>query len=308
MSDTPIEAAFIDVAHAVIQPPEWVIKDLVPVGLTVLSGPPKKAFKSLQTILMAALCARWPVTALPQWATCERSGPSLLLSYEANAGVVKYILQHDLELEVEEGSIYVAHKPQEFQLDDDKKANTMLDYMDEKEPILVVMDPFRNMHTGDENDSGQIIRLLSPLVSWAHDNHAAVVMVHHVNKPTEGKDPGSFYMMRGSSALPGLADGLLTVETTKKPGDIVINATFKRGTSYRRTVHIGVPAYGWGKHGYEVHEKSVMDVKVEWDKGNHSPPSIAKVLNQQLGQVNQALEDLKRNNQLPTQWNPANIP
>ena len=285
----------MDVAYATATPPEWIVSDLLPVGLTVMSGPPKKAYKSLLSILLAGLAARWPMAALPPWIRCLRSGPSLMLSYEAEAGVINYILEHDVGVRVEPGSIYVAHNPFKFQLDNPEQANQLLDYMDDKEPTLVVMDPFRSMHASDENDSATTIQLLSPLVQWAHNNKASVLMIHHVNKPTEGKDGSSFYSMRGSSALPGLADGLLTIEATKNDGEIVINATFKRGQSYRRLIHLGVAGYGWGARGYEVLPTSVAAVQTEYDKGNHNPESIAVVLRQSIGQVKQALEDLRRN-------------
>ncbi len=295
MSSNPIEEAFIDVAYAESKPPEWVVSDVLPVGLTILSGPPKKAFKSLQTILLASLCARWPVRALPPWMRCVRGGPSLLLSYEADAGVIKHIIEKDLQLETEPGNLYIAHDPFKFQLDDPHTANQMLDYMDEKDPILVVMDPFRNMHSGDENDSGNVIGLLSPLVQWGHQHGASILMVHHVNKPAEGKDGSSFYAMRGSSALPGLADGLITIENTKEDGEIIINATFKRGQSYRRTIHLGVPGYGWGSVGYEVFDKDTKRVLETFNSGTKDKDAISVALKMNPGQVKQALIDLRRN-------------
>lgn len=303
MSDAPIEEAYIDISHAIPKPPNWVIRELIPVGLTVLSGPPKKSFKSLQALLMAVTCARWPMTALPTWMVCERGGPSLIHSYEADAGVCRYILEHDVGLTMDPGAIYIAHDPRKFQLDVTETANRMLDYMYEKEPILTVLDPFRNMHSGDENDSANIQSLLAPLVTYAHETDSAVVMVHHVNKPSEGKDQGSFYNMRGSSALPGLADGLLTAEMTRIEGNLWLNATYKRGLSYRRQVHLGVPGYGWGTQGFEVYDDATKKVKEEWDRNASCEPLrdpivMAKTLNLHAGQVKESIETLQRNNDL----------
>lgn len=300
MSNNPIEQGFLDVHYAEPVPPEYVINEVVPVGLTVMSGPPKKAYKSLQAILYAAACAQWGVPALPIWmqpVNCTPA-PSLLISYEADAGVINYILNHDCQIKTKPGAMYVAHKPFEFQLDDADKANQLLDYMDEKEPALVVLDTFRNTHSGDENDSSNVIRLLHPLVDWGHAHKAGILLVHHVNKPAEGKDPSSFYNMRGSSALPGLADGLLTIEATKVESEIVINATFKRGQSYRRTVHLGVPGYGWGARGYEVLPPSVQAVGREWNAGNQDVGALSLALKLQPAQITSALEDLRRNKEI----------
>lgn len=299
----PIEEAYIDVAYAEPKAPNWVIQDILPVGLVVLSGPPKKSFKSLQALLFGALCADWPVKALPQWMKCMRGGPSLINSYEADAGVIRYILETEVGLKVQPGSIFVAHDPRKFQLDQPETANKMLDYMEEKQPILTVMDPFRNMHSGDENDSGNIQTLLTPLVAFAHETESTVLMIHHVNKPTEGKDGSSFYAMRGSSALPGLADGLITVENTKTEGNIIINATFKRGMSYRRTIHLGVPGFGWGVNGYEVFDEVTQKILLEYQRHTDCPPMrnpvvMAATLKLPIMQVKEALEAFQRNNLL----------
>lgn len=313
MSDNPIEQAFTDVHFAEPESPDFVIAETLPVGLTVMGGPPKKSFKSLQAILYATLCARWPCTALPKWMKAIHTGPTLAWSYEASAGVINHILTKDLQIETTPGALYIAHNAFKFQLDNDDQANQMLDYMYEKEPILTVMDPFRNMHSEDENDSATITRLLSPMVQYAHETHSAVLLIHHVNKPSEGKDKTSFYHMRGSSALQGLADGLLTVEDTKVEGNIIINATFKRGLSYRRTIHLGVPGFGWGKVGYEVLDKETEKVRDEYLKGNTHTPSIAASTKLSIQQVMEVLETLRRNLIIPRSppekhWDRNNVP
>lgn len=297
-NDLPIEQAFVDVHFAEPLPPEFVINELLAVGMNVMSGPPKKAYKSLQSILMGAACAEWTEGALvnlPPWMKVLRPGPSLFVSYEAEAGVINYILEHDARIKTKPGAMYVAHRPFMFQLDEPAQANELLDFMDAKDPVLVVLDPFRNTHSEDENDSGAVVRLLSPLVEWGHKHKAAIVLIHHVNKPSEGKDKSSFYNMRGSSALPGLADGLLTIEDTKDDGNIIINATFKRGQSYRRCIHLGMPGYGWGPNGFEVLPLSVQNVRREWQSGIHDIATIAATLKQKPSEVTAALQDLRRN-------------
>lgn len=318
MSNNPIEQAFIDVHYAEPLEPEFIINNLIPVGLTVISGPPKKAFKSLQAIIMACMCARWPTKAFPPWIVANHFGPSLLMSYEARAGVVNYIITHDLKIETVPGSLFVAHNPYEFQLDDPVKANQMLDYLDEKKPILTLIDPWRNTHSADENDSGAVVDMLGPLVAYAHENEMGIGLVHHVNKPSEGKDKSSFYAMRGSSALPGLADGLITIEDTKEEGNIWINATFKRGMSYRRQIHLGVEGFGWGNTGYEVLDDATKKVKTEWDRCHETialrnPAIIAGTLKMPVGLVKECMDTLNRNHLIypvlnATHWDRNNIP
>lgn len=261
----PIEDAFTDVAHAELMPPQWVIQDLVPVGLTVLAGPPKKSYKSTITIVEACMAARWASTALPVWAECILGGPTMMFSYEAKAGEVRWVIEKGLRIEPQEHRIYICDDPWAFQLHDHQSRTRLIQFLDDKKPLLVVMDPFRNMFQGDENDSSVIVECLSDVRRWLHANGAAGILVHHVSKPSkEGGEVGGMYSMRGSSALPGLVDGMLVVEPTRQEGQITMNATFKRGESWKRTMVLGVPGYGWPSQGYEVLPEQATAAQSIW--------------------------------------------
>lgn len=256
VADEPIEQAFVDVTQCPIITPQFVVRELCPVGLVVMQGPPKEAYKSTLTIIVAALTARWQCQALPPWCESVLWGPTMIWPMEAQPGEINWVLRNALQVEVEDSTIWAALNPWEYKLDADDRCELMLEWLRAKRPRLVILDPFRNMWAGDENDSGMVIQSLQPMQAWAKDNQACVLIVHHVGKPSEGKAPGSMYSGRGSTALPGLADGILTIENGGSQGRIIINAVFKRGSSYRRTVDLGVPGYGWRRDGREVLTKN----------------------------------------------------
>lgn len=299
---TPLEEAFIDLSNAELKAPQWVINDFIPVGLTVLAGPPKRSYKSTLTIIEACMAARWETYALPQWMRCELGGPTLMFSYEADAGEVSWVVTKGLLIEPKPGYIYVASDPWEFQLDNPGSVARLVEYLDVRKPRLVIMDPFRNMWSGDENDSGEVIQALGPVRKWMHENEAAGIVVHHINKPSPDKENGGMYAMRGSSAIPGLADGIIVIEPTKNEGQIVINTVYKRGQGWRRTVQLGVPGYGWPSRGYEIGNDSTAIVQDLW-QGNpsHNEEWVSAVANRtklQTSVIKEAVKFLHRNNRI----------
>lgn len=84
-----------------------------------------------------------------------------------------------------------------------------------EKPVLVILDPFREMHTGDENDAALIAALLQPLRELQYSLGCAVMLVHHMGKAPEGKTTRrAGQRLRGSSALHGAVDSALYLEPT----------------------------------------------------------------------------------------------
>lgn len=65
---------------------------------------------------------------------------------------------------------------------------------------LIIVDPIRRFHDGDENDSSAMTQLVVVLESLAKHTGAAVLAVHHANRAS-ASDAGSQHASRGSSAL-----------------------------------------------------------------------------------------------------------
>lgn len=313
----PLEQAFTDVIYAQKKAPQWVIDDLIPVGTTFLAGPPKVSHKSTISLMIAALCARTPSRCLPVWCKCILGGRTLLFSYEADAGEVRSILEDGLRLTLEEGGLFVASDPWSFQLDQPGAREEILEYLDAHRPRLVIMDPFRNMWSGDENDSGEIIKTLGPLQRWSKANEAAIIIVHHVNKPPTSQDgwsAGNMFQMRGSSAIPGLADGIIVIEPSKHEGQITLHTKFKRSQGWSRRIQLGAPGYGWPSEGYEMLPEAAGVVKDLW-KGQRVRvldamtwvADASQELKRVSGEVKSHLAALLRNGQIEMEVEVQNI-
>lgn len=240
----PIEGVFTPLARAVIVPPQWIIKDLLPVGLTIVGAPPK-SLKSTFTMAVSCLIAGMKCNALPPGMdSADVGGRVLGLSYEATAGELRHICEVGLGVTVpDDDSILIADDPLLFQLDDEGGVRKLIFWLNEIKPKLAFLDPFAEFHSIDEKDSKEVIKLLRPLHRWAKDNEAAFVVVHHARKKMGGDQSDySATDLRGSGAIYGKADGILVFTPKNQSGLISITATFKRGAGWTREIQFA--AYG----------------------------------------------------------------
>lgn len=235
----PIDEEFDDLAEAAVVPPQWVIKDLLPAGITFLAAPPKTG-KSTLTVAMAAMVAGYKCDALPEYLRdVPNDGPVFMFSAEAMAGEIRYIAETGLGIKlIPNEAILVAKYPERYRVDQTEGAKHMMHWLESRHPRLVIMDPLRNFHGEDENDSGVMIRMLSPLRRWAIEHKASFVVVHHTNKPKEGQTHYTAQDMRGSSAMFGIADAVLIVSPGKHANQVRIEATFKRAKGWERNLQI----------------------------------------------------------------------
>jgi RecA-family ATPase len=96
-------------------------------------------------------------------------------------------------------------------------------------PNVVIIDPYSQFHTSDENDSGDMGLVLTNLnkLMVAHD--ISIVVVHHFGKPGETSRYG-MHRFRGSSAITAWADTRLTLDHDRREwGKLSMVWTIRRG-------------------------------------------------------------------------------
>lgn len=292
-ADEPLDldGVFTDLGEAERVPPKWVIKDLLPEGMVVLAGPPK-TYKSTLELVMVLLASGKACTALPEQYAPVRTGRVVMFSYEATAGELRYIAENDIGVPVtNDSTILVADDPFGFRLDDPEGVSKLVRWLDKLKPLLVCLDPLRDFHTLDENDSGAIIRALRPLQQWAKRNEACALIVHHTKKRDEGNNTHNDW--RGTSALLGMVDGCLTI-TRKAEETVLLSAAFKRGETYQRTTQLGVYKRVGKSSEEEIGELDKMVLKL-LKAGAPNVTSMAKQIRTAKGHVVAALKNLQRN-------------
>lgn len=231
----PIAGVFTDLGAAKKEPPKWLIENLLPVGLTVLGAPPK-AGKSTLEMAIAALVAGLDCRALPlDLSKVCISGPVMGFSAEATAGELRHMLEEGMGVKVPDNeSILIADDPFAWRLDDEDGSERLGHWLDERRPRLVFIDPLRDFHSAEENDSGEMVKVMRPLQRWAKATDSAVIIVHHTAKPKEGQQKYDPLSLRGSSAIFGLADCVWMI--TPAPNKYMrMAAIFKRAAPWERT-------------------------------------------------------------------------
>lgn len=77
-------------------------------------------------------------------------------------------------------------------------------------PTLIVVDTFRALYEGDENDCGEVTAAIRRLRHFTESTNAAVLVLGHDKKPTQNGGGG----FRGSSGLKAAVDCMLELTNT----------------------------------------------------------------------------------------------
>lgn len=240
-----LEAEFEDVGAAELEPPTWIIENVLPTGITFLAGPPKSMKTTIELGLICAVAGVESNALPPDMTITPEPGRVMGFCAEHTGGELKYMIQSGLGAVMpDDGRFYVAREPFQWRLDDKHAAQRLINQLEKFQPKLFFIDPLRDFHDYDETEAGPMNRLLRPLQRWAKKNKCAFLVLHHTRKP-DGKDADKLMTaadMRGSSALFGLADGVIVV-TRLRDGQIHFDVVHKRGVAWDRTVRLGL----WGE-------------------------------------------------------------
>lgn len=200
---------------------DWIIPNLLTRQNTAfIMGPPKKACKSWLLLAMA-----WDLSeGLPPWGLSQLK-PSRPMR-------TVYFTQEDTEDDIDmrikahfcggrepNDRFWVVPKNLSIKLDTNdgrRLVEKELDSVVEKAgPIdLVMFDPMRRIHNGNENDSETIAKIWD-VVDKIHRRYGCgVVISHHITKPPrdkEGYDPSDPFNGRGSGDIYGGGDAFMVV-------------------------------------------------------------------------------------------------
>lgn len=117
----------------------------------------------------------------------------------------------------------------DMRLDDPLSWAALLEVMEREKPPLVVLDSLRGSYRGDENSS-DLVELLSKLAALARDTGSAILIIHHLRKASsyENLSEVTLDRIRGSSAIPAMCRVVLALDTpdTERKGQVRL-ATIK---------------------------------------------------------------------------------
>lgn len=186
--------------------------DLIPaVGLFLLAGDPK-SFKTMLAVQLAISVASPSVRDF--LGKPIRHGPVLFVEEEGSRrklGERIRMMCRGLGIEPPQDLYLLLHSG--VRLDDRVSAQSVYDTAQRIRPVLIVLDPLVMLHSGDENKAGEMSRVMRVPVHIATRLECAVVLVHHLNKPSIERQPKRLAQrLRGSSAFAGATDGTLLLD------------------------------------------------------------------------------------------------
>lgn len=190
-----------EILNTIWKPPIWAIPDILPVGLTILAGPPKVGKSWLALQISQAVAAGGHVLG-----ESVEKGPIFYLALEDPPRRLKermLIQKWPLGLDAEFLPVGIFDKS----IGDLRKggAEKLAKYIEKMGFRLVVIDTLSRSIHGDQNDSREMTKWLSPLQGIAQNNNCALVLVDHHRK-NGGANNDVVSDILGSTAKGAMAD------------------------------------------------------------------------------------------------------
>lgn len=183
-------------------PVPWIVAGLVMRGgLTILTGDPGRGKSLLSQILAAGVGAGHTEAGME----CE-PGRALILDAENGEAEIHRRVH---ALQPPSGRLTIV-ETEGFDLRFDLDGLDRL--IEEHRPDLVVLDSFRTLWAGKENDPGEVVAALAPLQAMLRRHDAGGLLLHHVGKAQES-------MYRGSSAIAATCELIFRLGRAEGDGD-----------------------------------------------------------------------------------------
>lgn len=181
---TPAQIMAMDIPE-----PEWLVENLLVAGSAVLFPAREKAGKGLLAIDLACSIA----LGEPWLGHAVTDGSVIYLAMEESLRTIKYRLRVRLRGRLDV-PIHVIPADgtldQSFQLENAANLSDLIEVIDEVEPVLAILDPLREAHTGREDSSDDMAPRLRAIRQLAHQTGTTLLVSHHASKGS-GNSRGS---------------------------------------------------------------------------------------------------------------------
>ncbi|MBN1444376.1 MAG: AAA family ATPase, partial [Planctomycetes bacterium] len=181
----------------------WLIKDLWARRAVGVIGGAAKSFKSYLALDLAFSVA----SATPALGRFPVEDPGLALVYLAEDSLphvrsrIEALCRHRA-IDIHDLELVVITEPT-LQLDTRSDQDRLRSTIARLQPRILLLDPLVRLHSGDENDSRDVSRLLGFFRDLERTFALALALVHHVSKKAQSR-PGQ--ALRGSSDFHAFGD------------------------------------------------------------------------------------------------------
>lgn len=188
------------------QPPaqhQWLVQDLWShLAVGVIGGPPKSCKTWLGLDLAVSVASATPCLGTFE---VDHSGPVLVYLAEDSLPMVRLRIEaicRHRGLSLDALNLYVVDAPS-LRLDLAEDRRRLQTTLESFRPALLLLDPLVRLHQLDENNSGDISRLLGYLRNLQRRFHLAIALTHHMGKRNHGRLGQA---LRGSSDIHAWSD------------------------------------------------------------------------------------------------------
>lgn len=209
----------------------WIVQDLIPAaGITALSGQP--ASYKTWVLLSIAMAVSSGEHLFGQFDTDKTS--VLIVDEESGA---RRLQQRLLALDIPDTLPIYFWALQNFKIEE-KHINKLIEYCEEQNVGLVILDSLVRLHGQDENDAVHMAQVLQ-LLKKCTTQGITILFAHHNRKPGAGKNSDNLsHAMRGSSDILAAVD--CHIALTRSEHRLIINQTKSRDSEELAPVELDV--------------------------------------------------------------------
>jgi len=200
-------------------PPRFLVEGLwLDKGVGIIGGDPK-SWKSFFTVFMAVHIAAGK--KLMGRFECKQ-GKVVIFNAEDTASLTRFrigCICRALDINIGDLDLHLIDTPALF-IDQPDHVELLRNTVREEKPELLILDPLRNLHILDENDSSILPSVLTPIRVIQREFNCAIQVIHHLVKASEGRTMAS--RLRGTGALRGWYDSGLVLDRQEDGGPVKI--------------------------------------------------------------------------------------
>lgn len=209
--------------------PEWAVEDLVQAEcFTILGGDPKGLKTTLALDVAIGYLTGLPVLGQYQ-VKADARGPVVIVQTDMGEGRMGYVLQQLLAGKGYPAADHPYHYvcERQWDLSDGRVRDKLLRWILEYEPRLVVLDPLRNLFSGEENSSTGVRPVMEFCLNLRNGAKCEIILIDHLNKPVRGWGGPRGYRLRGAGSKFGAGDSILIAEWLEAHAVCKLSATHR---------------------------------------------------------------------------------
>lgn len=197
---------------------DWVIKNLLPVGGKLMLGGSPKAGKSYNVLKLAHCVLREPFF---HGNKVDRHGRVLMVEFDMpeSSHRRRIASMHGIVYDFN-GMYHITRKdaPRGFSILNQPHYNWLAAQVTDLKPALIIIDVYRSLYIGNENDSSLTAEVMMRLDELLLEGDSSAVLLHHTKKSGFDKETGTsmspIEAVRGSSVIAGSMDTIMALSDT----------------------------------------------------------------------------------------------